>query len=142
MIVFTNGCFDCLHPGHFNLLTYCRSLAGPEGKVIVALDSDEKIRKDKGCTRPIFTYDERLVSILSLMGTNGKSLVDTVVPFSTNDELHIIIGSLRPDLLVKDSEWKGNVIGSDIAEVKYFPRDLRHSTTKIVDKIWKIYREY
>ena len=58
-VVFSNGVFDLLHVGHFRLFQYCERLAGAEGKIYLALDSDEKVKRDKGATRPIFTFEER-----------------------------------------------------------------------------------
>jgi len=134
-IVFTNGCFDVLHPLHFNLLVECRRIAGRDGEVIVALDSDEKVTKDKGIQRPFFTYAERERQFRML--ENGKTLVDRVCSFDTNEELHSLIVKLKPDCIVKGSDWKSKeVIGSDVvAEVQYVQYDPRISTTSIANRI-------
>jgi cytidyltransferase-like protein len=155
--VFTNGCFDLLHVGHFNLLMYCRNLAGPSGKVYVAIDADDKVTKDKGDDRPVFTQQERKEQLLSLkhdlVHLGGNSfLVNQVNFFNTNDELYRLIKSIRPDVVVKGEDWKRKkVVGDDIAEVKFFSYQSNnkgnpYSTTKIVDrviqKIDKNYRQF
>jgi D-beta-D-heptose 7-phosphate kinase/D-beta-D-heptose 1-phosphate adenosyltransferase len=137
MIIFSNGCFDLLHVGHFQLLSYCKFLAGKDGTVVVALDSDDKIRKDKGVNRPIFTYEERAFQLVS------TGLVHGVKKFNTNEELYELIKILKPAILVKGEDWKGNVVGSDVVEkVVYVPVDKRFSTTKIVDKVLNKYLDW
>jgi D-glycero-beta-D-manno-heptose 1-phosphate adenylyltransferase len=131
--VFTNGCFDILTVGHFNLLSYCRKLAGPDGKVIVALDSDRKIKEDKGPMRPIYPHLTRLAQLMDLVDSSDKMIVNKIFPFDTNKELYEIIKTEKPDIIVKGSEWKGNVIGSDLAEVVLCPK--LYSSTKIIDTI-------
>lgn len=155
--VFCNGVFDILTPAHFNLLMYCRNLAGPNGKVYVAIDTDDKVRKDKGDDRPIFTQQERKEQLLLLKHDlvhlgGGSFLVNQVNFFSTNDELHRLIKSIRPDVVVKGEDWKRKkVIGEDVAEVKFFSYQTNnggnpYSTTKIIDrvvqKIDKNYRDF
>ena len=135
--VFTNGCFDIIHPGHFNLLSYCRKLAGDCGEVIVALDSDEKVKKDKGQSSPIFSFKERHNALLSLCDDtyyfNGP-VVDEIYQFSTNEELHELIKKIKPDIIVKGTDWKDNVVGSDLAKVEHFIIYPQFSTTKIINR--------
>lgn len=141
-VVFTNGCFDgLLHAGHMNLLLYCSMLAGPEGDVFVGIDSDQKVIKDKGSGKPLFSQRERMDSVLSL-GNNylfdryGKlPLVTNAFFFNTNQELYELISNLRPDYIVKGSEWKDNVIGSDIAQVRHYPVDKKYSTSNIIERV-------
>ena len=133
-IVFTNGNFDVLHVGHFNILSYCRHLAGSDGKVIVALDSDRKIKEDKGPMRPIYPHLTRLAQLSCLVDSNGKLLINQIFPFDTNVGLYNLIKREKPNIIVKDSEWKGNVVGSDLAEVVLYPR-FSYSSTEIIDTI-------
>ena len=58
-VVWCNGCYDLLHPGHIALFAAAKSLAGTEGRLIVGLDSDAKIARDKGPSRPINTFADR-----------------------------------------------------------------------------------
>jgi cytidyltransferase-like protein len=137
-IVFTNGCFDVLHAGHFNLLSYCRTLAGKNGRVIVAIDSDVKVSNDKGITRPIFGQEYRRNALESLVYPHHsffKLMIDQVVYFNTNEELYEIIKLNKPDYIVKGSDWQGNVVGSDLAEVKLYKRDVPYSSSKIIKRI-------
>lgn len=134
-VVFTNGVLDILTPAHFNLLLLCRRYAGSDGQVIVGIDSDEKVRKDKGENRPIFSVQERQQALLALK--NGLDpIVDAVYMFESNQQLHELISFIKPDILIKGSDWKGNVIGSDVAKkVIYFDLDPRFSTTKTIEKV-------
>ena len=136
MIIFTNGNFDILHTGHFNLLMYCRELAGPEGKVIVALDDDEKITIDKGLDRPVFDVHERAKAVLDLTGLHGN-LVNTVEFFNSNDELEKLIKRIQPDIIVKGSDWMGNVVGSKYARVVYYERLTEYSSSEIIRRCRK-----
>jgi D-beta-D-heptose 7-phosphate kinase / D-beta-D-heptose 1-phosphate adenosyltransferase len=133
MKIITNGVFDILHPGHFNLLMYCRRLAG-EGQVIVALDEDEKVMADKGLQRPIHNIHDRMKAICELQGLSGP-LVDIVEPFSSNLSLYHLIRKHKPDIIVKGSDWEGKiVVGEASAKVMFFPR-MDYSTTDIVRRV-------
>jgi rfaE bifunctional protein nucleotidyltransferase chain/domain len=128
-IIFTNGVFDILTVSHINLLRYCREIAGEYGFVHIALDSDTKTRQDKGKHRPIFTYQERYDQILA------TSCVDVIYTFDSNLELYELIKKIQPDIIVKGGDWKGNVVGSDLAFVHLFQIDNRYSSTKIINRI-------
>ena len=80
-IVWLNGTFDVLHMGHINLFRHARKLAGPEGKVVVGTDSDERVRELKGPTRPINNIFDRLDFLRAI------KYIDGVVVFSSEDEL-------------------------------------------------------
>ena len=136
--VFSNGCFDLLHPGHYNLLTTCRTFAGRFGKVFIAIDSDSKVTIDKGPYRPINSQIERTTNIKSLtypINSLLLPLVDEVFIFENNKQLYELIKKLKPDLIVKGSDWKGNVIGSDLCEVIHYELQKNCSTTDIESKI-------
>lgn len=128
MIVFVNGCFDVLHRGHFELINYAASLGDT---LIVALDSDEKVSQDKGYLRPIYPLEDRVFQMISIKG------VDEVYTFDTRFELESLINSIRPDILIVGSDWKGKeVIGAQYAkEVKFFNRIGSYSTTKTIQGI-------
>ena len=135
MIVFTNGCFDILHPGHFNLLTYCKKLAGPKGKLIVAIDEDDKVIIDKGITRPIYDVHERAKALLALQSESGP-IVNVVEFFQTNQMLKHIMMKHQPDIIVKGSDWKDKyVVNIPSAEVLYFDRLDEYSTTDVIRRI-------
>lgn len=130
-IVFSNGCFDILHVGHFKLFRFCEQLVEEDGKLFIALDSDEKVKKDKGKNRPIFTLEERKKSIEILDLKN----LEEIYSFNTNEELHEIIKSVSPDIIVKSKTWENNVVGSDISKVIYFNFLEKFSTSMIVERI-------
>jgi cytidyltransferase-like protein len=133
MNVFTAGCFDILHSGHINLLLFCRQLAGPNGKVHVSLDDDEKIKRDKGDHRPIFTWNERFNQIHQLQ-FNGQRIVDYIYKHESNEDLQMVIRS-KHDFFKKDTyivvgdSYKGKpVIGDDIGTVVHLKQSDLSST--------------
>jgi cytidyltransferase-like protein len=138
MTIFIAGCFDALHVGHFNLLMYARQLATRKGDVIVSLDSDEKIKRDKGTHRPVFTFQERKENILSLAydHIDHLGMVNSVYMHDSDLQLLATIAQLKPDYIVVGSEYRHKpVIGSEIAPVMYY-RTLEHiSSTKIINRI-------
>lgn len=100
--VFTNGAFDLLHVGHMRLLTFARSLGD---RLIVGLNSDASVRRAKGPNRPILNQGERKEMLEHLRA------VDEVIIFE-EDSPADLIRQLRPDVLVKGTDWKGKTIRS------------------------------
>jgi len=101
-IVFTNGCFDVLHPGHLDLLERARSLGDA---LVVAINSDVSVRRLKGPNRPVFPEGERGEILRAL------SFVDYVCVFDEDTPLEAIL-AIRPDVLVKGADWTDNIVGS------------------------------
>lgn len=126
--VWTNGCFDILHPGHMELFKIAKSLGD---RLIVGLDTDEKVRKDKGSNRPINSLDFRK----SMLESNKN--IDLVIPFGSRQELEQTIELYYPDILLVGGDWRdGDVVGRDYAkEVRFFNRVGGYSTTDIIDNI-------
>jgi D-beta-D-heptose 7-phosphate kinase/D-beta-D-heptose 1-phosphate adenosyltransferase len=123
-IVFTNGCFDILHRGHFELLKYCKSL----GYVIVGLNSDNSIRQLKGETRPFFSQKDRAFMLKSC------KYVDEVIVFEENTP-YDLIKQVKPDIIVKGGDYQpNNVVGCDLAEIKIFNHLDGYSTTDILKR--------
>lgn len=124
-IVFVNGCFDVLHPGHIKLFQYARSLGD---YLIVATDSDEKVALDKGPDRPIFSLEDRRFVLESI------KCIDVVHTFDSREGLENLLECIKPDILVVGSDWKdGVVVGREHAkEVKFFDRVGDYSTTKTI----------
>jgi cytidyltransferase-like protein len=133
-VVFANGCFDVLHAGHCAFLNACvlyKELREAD-LLIVAIDSDAKIKKDKGQHRPYYSQEERRKAILETFFE-----VDVVIIFDTNEELECHIRRYQP-LLVKGERWKGNVVGEEYAEQVLYVRDYNlPSTTEIEARIRK-----
>jgi rfaE bifunctional protein nucleotidyltransferase chain/domain len=130
-IVFTNGVFDLLHPGHVRYLQEARR----EGDaLIVAVNSDRSVRAIKGPSRPINPESERAEVLAAL------ACVDAVVVFDEDDPLQII-GRLQPDVLVKGADWElDSIIGRGIVEarggrVSRIRLAEGHSTSAIITKI-------
>lgn len=130
-IVFTNGCFDLIHPGHLKLLNECRKLAGPKGAVVVGVNSDVSVKKIKGPNRP-FIHEQSRCLLLS----NLKA-VDYVVTFDEETPIKLI-EALVPDLIVKGSDYKGKeIVGSSCSPVVLIPIEEGISSTDIAERIRK-----
>lgn len=130
-IVFTNGCFDILHPGHIDLLTRARELGT---KLIVGINSDDSVRKIKGSPRPFLSENERKEILLGLKGVDEVRIFDDLTPEK-------LIKEIKPDVLVKGGDWKiSEIVGADFVlsnggEVFSLPLKGEFSSSKIVEKI-------
>jgi D-glycero-beta-D-manno-heptose 1-phosphate adenylyltransferase len=131
-VVFTNGVFDILHPGHVRYLQAARALGD---KLIVAINSDRSVRAlGKSSNRPINPENERAEVLRAL------ACVDEVVIFD-EDTPHEIITAIQPDILVKGADWGENaIVGRDVVEArggKVVRMELApgYSTTTIINKI-------
>jgi D-beta-D-heptose 7-phosphate kinase/D-beta-D-heptose 1-phosphate adenosyltransferase len=130
-VVFTNGCFDLLHPGHIETLERARSFGDV---LIVGVNSDRSVREMKGAGRPIMPEGER-AEILGAM-----ECVDAVVIFDEPTP-RVIIATLLPDVLVKGGDWaKDKIVGREEVEaaggkVISIPMVAGYSTTAILEKI-------
>jgi len=123
-IVFTNGCFDILHTGHFELLAEAKSLGG---KLIVGINSDESVRRFKGPKRPINNVDKRRKQLELL------PWVDEVVVFD-EDTPYRLIKEVVPHVIVKGGDYTvEQVVGHDLAEVHLVPTVEGYSTTEIIE---------
>ena len=129
--VFTNGCFDLLHPGHVDLLERARALGD---RLIVGLNSDASVRALKGPSKPYVGEQDRRRMLSALRA------VDEVVIFDDLDPLRLI-ESLRPDVLVKGGDWPiERIVGASFVlarggEVRSLPLLPGYSTTLVVEHI-------
>ena len=134
-VVFTNGCFDILHPGHTRYLCSAKELGG---FLVVALNSDHSVRIIKGPKRPILGEQERAELLAAL------ECVDLVLLFDEDNPLRVI-SDLQPDILVKGGDWaEDKIIGADVVkrrggQVKRIPFVTGFSTTDIITKIVDLY---
>lgn len=131
-IVFTNGCFDIIHPGHIKVLKEAKE----KGRIlIVAINSDESVRKIKGNKRPIFDQNARIKIVSAL------EFVDYVIPFDEPTP-YKLIKALKPDILVKGGDWKTQeIVGKGIVKRIFRVKPIeRYSTTAIIRKILKKYK--
>lgn len=126
--VFVNGTFDVLHRGHLMLLEYAK---GQGDSLIVAIDTDERVKEKKGYSRPVNSESERIFMLQNLRW------VDLVLSFGTDKELEKLIEIVNPDIMIVGSDWKGKpVIGSQYAKtLKFFDRIDGYSSTKIIQSI-------
>tara|TARA_R110000751_G_scaffold78667_1_gene158763 strand:+ start:1258 stop:1662 length:405 start_codon:yes stop_codon:yes gene_type:complete len=123
--IFTNGCFDVLHRGHLELFEYAKSL----GYLYVGVDSDKKVRCDKGQNRPYNSLDDRIKMLQSLR------FVDEVRSFDSIKGLENLIKEIEPDVMVIGSDWRDKkVVGQEHAkELRFFERIEGYSTTDILE---------
>ena len=135
-VVFTNGCFDILHPGHVDYLNEAKNCGDI---LIVALNSDESVARIKGTNRPILKLEERAYIIGNLKA------VDYVTYFEEDTPYEIISESI-PDYLVKGEDWDiDKIVGRDIVEqnggeVKRIKFVSNRSTTDIINTIIERYK--
>jgi rfaE bifunctional protein nucleotidyltransferase chain/domain len=130
-IVFTNGVFDLLHPGHVRYLEVARSLGD---LLIVGLNGDASVRRNKGAARPIMPERERAEVLLALASVDAVVLFDEDTPAE-------IIDALQPDVLVKGADWAADrIVGRETVEARHgrvvrVPLEEGHSTTAIVERV-------
>jgi D-glycero-beta-D-manno-heptose 1-phosphate adenylyltransferase len=129
-VVFTNGCFDLLHPGHIRLLELARSLGDV---LILALNSDSSVRRAKGPNRPFSPEKDRIEVALALEAVDAVTVFEEDLPRD-------LIAAVVPDILVKGADWSHFVSGREEVEgsggqVVTVPLEPGCSTTDIVNKI-------
>src|SRR6266567_488901 len=129
-VVFTNGCYDLLHPGHIRLLEKARSLGDI---LILALNSDDSVRRLKGPTRPVMSEQERAEVAA------GLAAVDAITVFD-EDTPRELIAAVLPDVLVKGADWAHWIAGREEVEaaggqVMALALEPGYSTTGIVEEI-------
>ena len=124
-IIWTNGCFDILHRGHFELFKFARALGD---KLVVGIDSDRKVKFDKGHNRPYNCLDDRKFALECIQ------YIDEVVVFDTSDELLAEIENAKSNIVVVGSDWVGkNIIAPHGMTVVFFERMPGYSTTNILE---------
>ena len=130
-VVFTNGCYDLLHPGHIRLLEQARSLGDV---LILALNSDASVQRAKGPFRPLLDERERGTVAMALEAVDAVTLFDEDTPRE-------LIAEILPDVLVKGADWSHFVAGRAEVEaaggkVLTLPLEPGFSTTNIVESIF------
>lgn len=125
---FVNGTFDILHPGHIALLNTARSYGD---YLVVAIDSDRRVRELKGSDRPINNQTDRRTMLSNLKA------VDVVEIFDTDADLMNIIQQYKIDIMLKGSDWEGkHIVGGHLVKrIEYFNRLDDYSTTKTIQSI-------
>jgi rfaE bifunctional protein nucleotidyltransferase chain/domain len=130
-VVFTNGVFDLLHPGHVRYLAAARALGDV---LVVGVNSDRSVRANKGEVRPIMPEQERAEILAALACADAVAIFDAETPAD-------IIRQIQPDILVKGADWAEDaIVGRDTVEsrgghVVRMPIEDGWSTTAIIDKI-------
>jgi D-glycero-beta-D-manno-heptose 1-phosphate adenylyltransferase len=129
-VVFTNGCYDLLHPGHVRLLESARSM----GDVLVlGLNTDASVQRYKGPFRPLVPQEERAELACALAAVDAVTFFDEDTPRE-------LIAELLPDILVKGADWSHFIAGREEVEsaggrVLTVPLEPGHSTTNIVEEV-------
>jgi D-glycero-beta-D-manno-heptose 1-phosphate adenylyltransferase len=129
-VVFTNGCYDILHPGHVRLLEAARSLGDV---LILALNTDGSVQRLKGMSRPICNEETRAAVALSLEAVDAVTFFDEDTPRE-------LIAEVLPDFLVKGADWSHFIAGREEVEaaggqVLALPLEPGYSTTNLVQQI-------
>jgi len=130
-VVFTNGVFDILHPGHVRYLAEARRHGDA---LIVAVNSDRSVRAIKGPDRPVHHEAERAEVLAALASVDAAVIFDEDTP-------HDIITAIQPDVLVKGADWPADqIVGRDIVEARggvviRVPVEQGHSTTGVLEKL-------
>jgi rfaE bifunctional protein nucleotidyltransferase chain/domain len=129
-VVFTNGCYDLLHPGHVRLLEEARSLGDV---LILALNSDASVRRMKGPSRPLIAENERAAMVLALAAVDAVTLFDEDTPRE-------LIAEVLPDVLVKGADWSHFIAGREEVEaasgrVLTVALEPGYSTTNLVEEM-------
>lgn len=133
-IVFTNGCFDILHRGHYEYLMKAATLGNV---LVIGLNSDTSVKRLKGNDRPIQNEESRAIALASLQ------FVDAVVLFNEDTPLDLI-KFIRPDILVKGGDYSiSTIVGSDFVlehggRVEVIPLVEGYSTTKLIQALKKL----
>ena len=130
-VVFTNGCFDLLHPGHLRLL----SIAAAEGDVlVVAINDDDSVRALKGLGRPVYPAEERAEILLALRWVDFVTIFPEATPLEAMEQV-------RPDVLVKGAEYREkDIVGASLVKksggkVVRVPMKQGQSTRSIVRRM-------
>lgn len=131
-VVFTNGCYDILHPGHIRLLEQARSLGDV---LILALNTDSSVARMKGPGRPVVSEGERVRLVMLLEAVDAVTLFDEDTPRQ-------LIAEVLPDILVKGADWAHFVAGREEVEaaggrVMTVAMEPGFSTTNIVGELLK-----
>lgn len=130
-VVFTNGVFDLLHPGHVRYLQQARALGDV---LVIGINTDRSVRANKGPERPITLEAERAEVLAALECVDAVAIFDEETPLD-------IISELQPDVLVKGADWAHDaIVGRDVVEARggrvvRVAVEAGHSTTSIVERI-------
>jgi D-beta-D-heptose 7-phosphate kinase/D-beta-D-heptose 1-phosphate adenosyltransferase len=129
-VVFTNGCYDILHPGHIRLLESARSLGDI---LILALNTDASVQRLKGPTRPLISQEQRAELAVALEAVDAVTFFDEDTPRE-------LIAAVLPDVLIKGADWAHFIAGREEVEaaggqVLALPLEPGYSTTGILEEV-------
>ena len=124
--VWVNGCFDVIHRGHIELFKYARSLGD---FLIVGVDTDKRVRENKGNARPFNCLEDRVFVLKSI------KYIDHTVSFGSDQELEDQIKKTNPDMMIVGSDWENKKIigGHLVKNILFFNRIGDYSTTRVLE---------
>ena len=124
-VIWTNVCFDILHRGHIELFKYAKTLGD---LLLVGIDSDRKVKKDKGEHRPVNKEEDRKFMLESI------KYIDKVFIFNSKQHLKDLIKLAKPNIMIIGSDWKGKeVVGQEhTQQLVFFDRIGNYSTTNTI----------
>ena len=131
VVVFTNGVFDLLHPGHVRYLSQARALGDV---LIVGVNSDRSVKSNKGTGRPVTAESERAEIVAALSSVDAAVIFDEDTPLA-------LVTALQPDVLVKGADWAADaIVGRDVVEARggrvvRVPVEAGYSTTALLARI-------
>jgi D-beta-D-heptose 7-phosphate kinase/D-beta-D-heptose 1-phosphate adenosyltransferase len=128
--VMVNGTFDILHRGHIELLNFAKRQGN---YLLVAIDTDRRVKELKGHTRPVNNQDDRKFHLINLEAVNEVQF------FDSKEELIEIMKEYQPDVYVKGSDWQGQSSTAEkyAKQLIFFPRIVNYSTTNTIAEIQK-----
>lgn len=133
-VVFTNGVFDLLHPGH---LRYLQAARAEGDRLVVGVNSDRSVRENKGPSRPITPEQERAEILAALASVDAVVIFDEQTPAE-------IVRRLQPDVLVKGADWPADqIVGRDTVEARggrvvRVPVEQGYSTSAIIERVRRL----
>lgn len=133
-VVFTNGVFDLLHPGH---LRYLQAARAQGDRLVVGVNSDRSVRENKGPSRPITPEQERAEILAALASVDAVVIFDEQTPAE-------IVRRLQPDVLVKGADWPADqIVGRDTVEARggrvvRVPVEQGYSTSAIIERVRRL----
>lgn len=131
MNILINGTFDVLHKGHLELIRFARSIGGGGSRLVIAIDSDRRVKELKGETRPINNQDDRAEMLSNILG------VSKVVVFDSDIELENIITEEKINIMVKGTDYVGKpIVGEHLVRYVVFMKRIDgYSTTEKIQDI-------
>ena len=130
--VFTNGCFDILHPGHVQIIQRCAEMAGRYGVLVVGINDDDSVFQNKG-RLPVVCLEDRIFMIRNIATAHVQEFF--VIPFKEETPRRLI-QAVQPDVIVKGGDYEpADVVGADLAKVVIYQTPIKRSSSAIQSRL-------